>query len=54
MRLKRLKVLQTVGSGGLLDGLEVWLERPSSANEHLAPLCLLGPNGSGKSQFLQL
>ena len=54
MRLKRLKVLHTVGSGGLLDGLEVWLERPSSANEHLAPLCLLGPNGSGKSQFLQL
>ncbi len=54
MRLKRLKVLRTVGSGGLLDGVDVWMERPSGTREHLAPLCLLGPNGSGKSQFLQL
>jgi restriction system-associated AAA family ATPase len=54
MRLTRLKVIASMGTGGLLDGLDVWLGRSEDSNEHLAPLCLLGPNGSGKSQFLQI
>ncbi|MER9893775.1 restriction system-associated AAA family ATPase [Mesorhizobium sp. M0119] len=54
MRLTGLKIFRSGGNGGLLDGLEVRIIRPASANEHLEPLCLLGPNGSGKSQFLQL
>lgn len=54
MRLNHLKVIASTGTGGLLDGLDIWLGRPESSNEHLAPICLLGPNGSGKSQFLQL
>ncbi len=54
MRLTRLRVVDTIGIGGLLDGLDVRMDRPENSNEHLLPLCLLGPNGSGKSQFLQL
>jgi restriction system-associated AAA family ATPase len=54
MRLRRLKIHHAGGTGGLLDGLDVWLGRPEQTNEHLTPLCLIGPNGSGKSQFLQL
>ncbi|MBZ9816520.1 restriction system-associated AAA family ATPase [Mesorhizobium sp. CA7] len=54
MRLTRVKVIRSGTSGGLLDGLDVRIARPTNANEHLEPLCLLGPNGSGKSQFLQL
>lgn len=56
MRLRRLKIEQSLASGGLFNGLDVWFERDldGKSNEPLAPLCLIGPNGSGKSQFLQL
>ncbi|KQS57311.1 hypothetical protein ASG17_00830 [Brevundimonas sp. Leaf363] len=53
MRLFYLRVDSAVSCGGLLDGLELSVSRPSD-DASLAPLCLIGPNGAGKSQLLQL
>jgi len=53
MKLLRVHVMSASSCGGLLNGFELPLRRPATA-EGFEPFCLIGPNGAGKSQFLQV
>jgi restriction system-associated AAA family ATPase len=54
MRLLRVHIISADTCGGLLDGLNLVLRRPSDDATAFDPLCFIGLNGSGKSQLLQV
>lgn len=55
MKLLNVVIHSAPTCGGLLDGLNVSLRRPTRPGyEQFDPVCLIGQNGAGKSQLLQI